>query len=341
MPVNITFPLSIRLGCAFLCAIVATGCQSTGTPGTPFSLSRTDKLRNPTRTHLAFAKLSEKTGDLKAARDSYQTVLKHDPQSVAATIGMASVELRAGRATAAEREFLKARTLAPQDPLVNEALGQFYLSEHRYSEAEHYLSEGLRGSPGNHRLQYRLGVALANQGQINKAEQLFVQAIGEAEADYNIGLILYEQGQTEIAEQRLLQAVIKKPELSQAQHWLQVVRTERTQTTPAEPQSPGPALPHGAVSQVSGSEHTQQAALGSLTLAARQALARQQTAHTALPGSEEAGGTTGRLSRPVQPDRTSQPYHQTLDTSRMTATQQEQLANSLLPEQSGGVSVPR
>ncbi|MFP6762475.1 MAG: tetratricopeptide repeat protein, partial [Planctomycetaceae bacterium] len=156
------------LSFGILIATVAVGCQSTGNPMGMFGAAQQEQFRNPTKTHLAFAKLSEKTGDVQAARNSYQKVLEENPQSVAATIGMAGLELRCGRSDAAEREFLKASSLSPGDPLVTEALGQFYLSEHRYDEAEHYLTEGLQASPGNLHLQYRLGVALAHQGRLDE-----------------------------------------------------------------------------------------------------------------------------------------------------------------------------
>jgi len=340
LSVNIRFQLSFHVCCGILSAALATGCQSTGGSGSLFSASQKEQLRNPAKTHLAFAKLSEKTGDLAAARESYQTVLEHNPQSVAATMGLAGLELRAGRAAAAERQFLKARTLAPADPLVSEALGQFYLSEHRYGEAERCLSEGLQGAPGNQRLQYRLGVSLAHQGRIDEADALFVQALGKAEADYNIGLILYEQGNTAGAEKRLLQALIRKPELNQAQQWLQIVRAERAETEPSEIQSPvGGALPNGSVTQVSGSEYSQQAALGSLNLAARQALARQQSAtREVTPQTEQPAVQDG------VPENASTPaaqHYQTLDTSHMTPTQYEQLKNSLSVQQSGAPSGQR
>ena len=216
---------------AILCLFVSIGCQSTGSSNWSFwqNVSNDPKadLKNPERLHLAYGKLSEQTGDYATARENYETALRQNQKTEEAILGLARLDLLAGRPAEAERRFQKAVEVAPDSPLTNEALGQFYLTQNRYAEAAAQLQRGLAVAPDNRRLHHKLGIALARGGNIVAAEPQFVQAVGDAEADYNIGLILYEQGHTVEAEQRFLQAVLKKPTLAPAQHWLDTVRQER------------------------------------------------------------------------------------------------------------------
>ncbi len=224
MPANKNFRAA-----TILCLFISVGCQSTGNRSLwqTFSNDPQADLKDPERLHLAYAKLSEQTGDYATARESYETALRQNQQTEEAILGLARLDLLAGRHAEAERRFKKAVEVAPTSPLTNEALGQYYLTQNRYAEAAAQLQRGLTVAPDNKRLRHKLGIALARGGNIVAAEPQFVQAVGDAEADYNIGLILYEQGHTAEAEQRFLQAVLKKPQLAPAQHWLDTVRQER------------------------------------------------------------------------------------------------------------------
>ena len=208
-------------------ACCAAGCQ---TPPGFFRFwdhSASADLKDPETVHLTYAQFSEQHGDFNTARTSYATALEENEQSFEAVLGLARLDLLSGKTPEAERNFLKAFELAPTSEVAIEALGQFYLTQDRFVEAAQYLQRGLDLAPGNRRLRYRMGLALARHGNIPAAEPHFIQAVGEAEADYNIGLILYEHGEVGPAEQRFLQAVLKKPTLAQAQHWLDTVRQER------------------------------------------------------------------------------------------------------------------
>lgn len=233
-----------------LCAFCVTGCQ---TPPGFFNFkfwesaaSRGD-LKDPETMHLTFAQLSEQNGDFETARTSYETAYDENQQSFDAVLGLARLDLLSGKTAEAERNFLKAFELAPTNQTVIEAIGQFYLTQDRHVEAAQYLQRGIDLSPGNRRLHYRMGLALARQGNIAESEPHFIQAVGEAESDYNIGLILYERGELGPAVNRFQQAVLKKPTLAQAQHWLDTVRMELSpqnrlvdQGSPARQQA-GPA----------------------------------------------------------------------------------------------------
>ncbi|MGZ0170591.1 MAG: tetratricopeptide repeat protein [Planctomycetales bacterium] len=304
-----------------LCLFVSIGCQTTGSGNRSFWQTFSNDphadLKDPEHLRLAYAKLSEQTGDYATARESYETALRQNQQTEEAILGLARLDLLAGRHAEAERRFKKAVEVAPTSPLTNEALGQFYLTQNRYAEAATQLQRGLSVAPDNKRLRHKLGIALARGGKIIAAEPQFVQAVGDAEADYNIGLILYEQGHTAEAEQRFLQAVLKKPTLAPAQHWLDTVRQEhdaegllaaapaRQGSVPVAagwPQAPTPSAAGITAAQVPTASNT------------------PATNPSIIPTSGTAAAVT---AAPVQSSG--------LNPATMNATQLEQYENSLSP----------
>jgi Tfp pilus assembly protein PilF len=335
-----------RIGLCLITVCLMTGCSR-------WSMWRNDELKNPTRLHLTYAQLSEKTGDVEKARDSYNNALQQDDKSVLAVLGLARLDLLADRPHQAEQGFLKAIQLAPNDSRVAEAAGQFYITQDRFKEASKYLLKGVQLNPDDKRLRHRLGLALARQGEIAAAEPHFIQAVGEAEADYNIGLILYEQGDIDSAERRFFQASLKKPQLAQAQHWLDTVRQERAnqqnmanrqrQATPQQgvaqnaqlsniPQAPQPILqnriaqtnrvspqdvppqngvvnPPSVVNSLSGLQNLSNSPTGPPP---------NQTPQNRVPNNTPRLGGQPSMPPPLNP-------------STMTATQLEQLENSMTP----------
>jgi len=282
-------------------ACCAAGCQ---TPPGSFSFwnssSASKGLKDPERVHLAYGQFSEQNRDFSTARTSYETALEQNEQSFEAVLGLARLDLLSGKTPQAERNFLKAFELAPTNEVAIEALGQFYLTQDRFVEAAQYLQRGLDLAPGNRRLRYRMGLALARQGNIPAAESHFIQAVGEAEADYNIGLILYERGEVGPAKHRFLQAVLKKPTLAQAQHWLDTVRQE------LDPKN---------------------------TIARRNAAAGQQSTVTTqqqppLQIAQAPAGTAPSAQGGVPPQQ-----RPLLDPRTLNATQWEQRFNSMTPEE--------
>lgn len=224
MPASMLFRLT--LACC-LCMLV--GCQTTN--GNPFAswspIARTKGLKDPTRTHLAYAHLQEHSGNLTDARESYEIALKTDAKSVDAVLGLARLDQLAGRDRDAELQYRKALQMAPDNPQVLESFGHFLVTQNQNDEAIRLLERAVQTDPQNRKLRYKLAVALAQSGDIRKAEPHFVEALGDAEADYNIGLIQFEKGQVAEAERRFQRAILRKPSLVQAQQWLDEIRAER------------------------------------------------------------------------------------------------------------------
>lgn len=307
-----------------LCLFVTVGCQSTGSSSWQFwrAMANDPKadLKDPERLHLAYGKLSEQTGDYSTARDNYETALRQNGQAVEAMLGLARLDLLANRPAEAEQRFRKAAEIAPSNPLTSEALGQFYLTQNRYGEAAAELKRGLAVAPNNQRLRHRLGIALARSGNIVGAEPHFVQAVGDAEADYNIGLILYEQGHIAESEQRFLQAVLKKPTLAPAQHWLDAVRQEqnaRSLLAGAPNRQNAKPNPPAASEQTAG------------RTPASQPSASQPS--SIIPTGGATTATQSVVTNPVLGGSPPQAPIPRLNPSKMSATQLEQLENSLTP----------
>jgi len=182
---------------------------------------------NPERLPLAYAKWQEQLGNLTEARSSYERVLDASPKSVDAIVGLARVDQLAGRTYEAEQGFSNAIRMRPNDPLVMDAMGQFYSSQERWAEAISVLQKASQQAPTEPDYRYHLAVALARSGDIDGSRPHFAKTVGDAESHYNIGYILYERGQLAEAEQEFLQAILKKPQLEQAQTMYDDVRSER------------------------------------------------------------------------------------------------------------------
>ena len=184
-------------------------------------------LKNPAGTLMAAARFHEHMGNLASARESYDLLLAENSKSTEAILGLARLDQLAGRSEQAEQGYLKALRLKPNDPHVLDATGQFYISQELWDDAQKLLNRAMLSAPANKLIRNHLAVALAKSGNTEAAMPHFVRAVGDAEAHYNVALVLHEQGKLDESEQHLLQAVIKKPELQQAQYWLDEVRREQ------------------------------------------------------------------------------------------------------------------
>lgn len=214
---------------ALLFTLALVGCRSSGPmepmsnlasrwmPGGPSGSTASSELKNPKNTHFWYARWQESIGNFEEARKSYQVVLGEDKKSVDAVIGLARIDQLSGRTREAEMGFEKALRMKPGEPKVLDAVGQFYASEKRWSEAVAKLNEAMLADPLKPEYQHHLAVALARSGNVEAAMPHFVKTVGDAQAHYNIGFILKEQGRLAEAEARLEQAVALEPELTEAQ----------------------------------------------------------------------------------------------------------------------------
>ncbi len=216
-------------------SLLTTGCAMSGVNRllTRSPLSRkarqsksVKKLQHPVKTLTAAGRFQESIGNLTAARESYELALGEDPKSADAVLGLARLDQLAGRSQEAEQGYRKALKIKPNDPRVLDTVGQFYASQERWTESAEILTRAMQASPEDKTIRHHLAISLARSGNTMAAMPHFARAIGDAEAHYNVGLILFEQGKVDDAQQQFLQAVIKKPDLEQAQYWLDEIRRE-------------------------------------------------------------------------------------------------------------------
>lgn len=226
----------IRFTILILMLGMLTGCATSGSGWPSFAKRDVDarqvkanrkKLKDPIKLDLAYAKWQEQQGNLTEARERYQRVLHDEPQLVEALLGLARMDQLAGRTAEAEQGFRKALKNSPNNPLVLDAFGQFYAAQEKWPQAIDILKQGLQIAPNDDTIRFHLAVATAKSGDLVTAKPLFVNSVGEAEAEYNLGLILHDQGKLDLAEQHFVQAVVKKPTLEQAQYWLSEIRVEK------------------------------------------------------------------------------------------------------------------
>lgn len=220
-------------------SILVAGCAATpNVPGltgrtrgagaeTRSVASRKNSKDSTSKLNLSYARWQEHVGNYPEAREKYGIVLDTDPKSTDAILGLARLDQLAGRIPEAEQGFLKALKLNPSDAHCLDSAGQFYASQERWQTAAKLLASAVQAAPAEKTVRHHLAVALTNSGDVDAAHPHFVKAVGDAEADYNIGLLLYRNGKHLESEKHFLQAVLKKPDLGQAQYWLDEVRRER------------------------------------------------------------------------------------------------------------------
>lgn len=220
------------------------GCK---TPGDPATASRTSlsslfkartvsaanqepetdvipEVKDPTELSLSYARWMEDVGNLMEARRHYSEVAEAKPKNLEAALGLARIDQLSGRSHEAEQGFLRALKMSPDSPEALHALGKFYASEQRWPQAVEQLKRAMLAAPAEKSYRYDLAVAMVHMGDINGALPHFVRTVGDAEAHYNVGLILKDEGKLAQAQEHLLLAVTKKPDLHQAQYWLDEVR---------------------------------------------------------------------------------------------------------------------
>ena len=201
----------------------ATG---SATPGSA-DFSSNKELKNPIKVHLAYALWHEQQGNQVEARNSYAKVLEKNSKNIDALLGLARLDMQLGRMTDADTRLQKAQKIAPKNPQVVAAVGQFHALQKDWPRALEQMRAARVLSPFEPTYAFQLAVVQARSGDFDSALTSFTEAVGPAEAQYNIGVILQEQGKSVEAEKHLQQALALKSDLPHAQKLLAAVRQQR------------------------------------------------------------------------------------------------------------------
>ncbi|MDB5335957.1 MAG: cellulose synthase subunit BcsC, partial [Planctomycetaceae bacterium] len=206
---------------------------------------------------LAWSKLKEDEGRLTEARNGYESVLKKEPKNIDALLGVARLDEKAQRLVVAEEGYAKALELQPKSPYVLGEVGKFYALQQRWDKAIPLLQEAQRMEPHEKSHHFTLAMALTKAGKTDEALPHFTEAVGEAAAHYNIGRMLVESGKPAAAEQEFVLALAKDPNLSDAQYFLDEIRSNATnpaQPAPivAQPKAPVPTTQRVSATSTSG-----------------------------------------------------------------------------------------
>ncbi|MFO1019485.1 MAG: tetratricopeptide repeat protein [Planctomycetales bacterium] len=220
------------LGILGLLTTLTVGCATGRGVGDSFVSKKSDERKGkekdvPSRLNLAYAKVQISEQRYSEARKTYQTVLDKDPKCVEAMLGLARLDLLANRPQEAEKSFQKALKLSPNSPEVLDTVGQYFASVERYPESMELFQKAMEIDPDQKKYRYHYAVALAKSGRVKESMSHFAQSVGPAGAHYNVGRILCDQGNMDGAEEQFMQALLKDPQLREAQEWLDEVRQQK------------------------------------------------------------------------------------------------------------------
>jgi tetratricopeptide (TPR) repeat protein len=170
-------------------------------PAEPLRLERTaGSARVPAEVTTGYEAL--RTGNFDAARRNYAAAVAADPASLDAQLGLATVEARSGNRGAAVNHYRKALELDPRNGTA--AAGMAALADSARPEmVEAQLRADLQRSPRSAALHFALGNLYVAQARWGQAQAAYFEAhrLDPANADilYNLAVSLDHLGQARLA----------------------------------------------------------------------------------------------------------------------------------------------
>jgi Tfp pilus assembly protein PilF len=170
---------------------------------------------------LETARLAEAKGMDTEAIDSYTRARRIDPQVSGIAHSLAVLYDRAGRADAAEREYVQAVKETPRSADLLCDYGYFLHTHGRPGEAETQLRQALSLQPGHRQAQVNLALVLGTRGAFDESLRLFTEALGPAAAHHNVGMLRLKAGDRPGAIRDLSLAAARDPSLQETRAVLQ------------------------------------------------------------------------------------------------------------------------
>jgi tetratricopeptide (TPR) repeat protein len=182
--------------------------RAVSSAGTEVSASRAAPQVHP---KVGSAYAAYLAGDLAAARADYQEALREEPANRDALLGLAALDVRAGRHEAAATAYLRLLQADPRDAHAHAALIALRAGRVDPVAAESRVKLMLAENPGAHVLNFTLGNQFAQQGRWAEAQQEYFRAYA-AEPDnpdfaYNLAVSLDHLRQPSLALQYYQRAI--------------------------------------------------------------------------------------------------------------------------------------
>jgi tetratricopeptide (TPR) repeat protein len=151
------------------------------------------------------------SGDAATARADYQQALRDEPANRDALLGLAALDVRAGRLEAAEGAYLRLVQADPRDAHAHAALLALRAGRVDPVAAESRVKVMLAENPGAHVLNFTLGNQFAQQGRWAEAQQEYFKAYSAEPENpdfaYNLAVSLDHLRQPTLALQYYERAV--------------------------------------------------------------------------------------------------------------------------------------
>lgn len=182
---------------------------------------------HPSNTQIAqrLGKLYQHGGQTEKASQLYRSLLKADPDNLAAQIGLGQVAAASPEHfNEAVLTYRKALKQHPNNPELLFEIGNLYktaaenpqetratMRKWLYDQARYYYQMSIKSDPRQFQAQFNLGIAYQQQENLQPAAKAYCQAIvlnpASFEARYNLGLVLSELNYLEEAYRQMGQAV--------------------------------------------------------------------------------------------------------------------------------------
>lgn len=189
--------LTLCVGCKAMEGMTPSWLKKQPATGAQASAEKPLKLttQQSADVKIAIAQSLEKEGKLTEAAAIYDELIRADkrrwfqtsPHRAVAYHRLAIVNDKRGEFGNAEKAYLEAIALDPDNAKLHSDLGYSYFLQHRYAEAEANLVRALELRPEFARAHNNLALVLAHTGKLDQAHKAFVRAgCSPAEAHTNL-----------------------------------------------------------------------------------------------------------------------------------------------------------
>jgi tetratricopeptide (TPR) repeat protein len=187
--------------------------------------------------YVSLARMEAKAGRFDAAVGQYQKALDADPNHLEALLGMARLYDRQEEQGRALEYYRRAAKAHPENSTAQNDLGLSYAKNDRFDESIAALQRAVTIDPDHKLYRNNLAIVLVEAGRTAEALRTLTPVHGEAVANYNVGFLLQRGGHKDSALRHFEKSLELDPTLSQARHFVALLRKETGATAAAATQT--------------------------------------------------------------------------------------------------------